>query len=197
MSRRNKYLIAALLILLIALIVALVVGRGDSVQRGGEEQGGTQSQSVPQSAVGVDTRERIDTTQLPPSQTQSIPDEALAAVSVARSFIERYETFSTESRYQNRVELFANMTPRLRAQEEAEVARLLSSPTQQIPFRSVTTRALVIRSTFADDQRARIGFSLQRIEQGEGVLPVTTIKDILVTLSKVGGVWLVDEMAWE
>ena len=113
----------------------------------------------------------------------------------ARSFVERYGSFSNQSKYENLEDLYPFMTARFQKEAEATVAVARAKPSGALPeYSGVTTRVMSGKKNSVSGAGAELLIATQR--QTSGTNSGITYQDITLTLSKEQGQWKVDAAAW-
>ena len=109
---------------------------------------------------------------------------------LAKIFIERFQSYSTDSHFQNIVEVQSLVTPELWARIQPKNPAASSDS-----FTGVTTRVITVAiSTWADD-KADIALTTTREENKKGKIQ-TTQGSVVVGMVKQGNNWLVDHYTW-
>jgi len=116
---------------------------------------------------------------------------------VAKSFVEKYGTFSTDVNYANLEGLKYLLTDSMKADINKSVAAGQSNQTGSVSFYGVTTKALVTKIINQDSGQGEVFLTTQRSEVfSRTATPILRYQDIKVGLSKVNGQWLVNEVEW-
>lgn len=133
------------------------------------------------------------TVNAPVTTNTATPNEGeLYIMNLARNFTERYGSFSTDSRYQNLIDLYGVVTPSLRAEFEATVAETSS----QSSFRGMQTRALTITITNLTATRAEVDVAAQRVATDNSLVETVSYETLEISMRKNGEFWLVDTAVW-
>jgi len=200
MSRFVKILIALVLIaVIVGLIVLLLYGR----------RGGLPLQEAPL-VVAPSTQVQAEVPQeAVPSIRASVPDaeagqsslpRETSLAALARSFVERYGSYSNQSDFENIEVLYPFMTDRMRAAAEASTAanRANRVPGSADSYTGITTKALAIKVRSQTVSAAQVQVSTQRIESNiKTSSPRVYYQDIILTFEYKGGEWKVDEAEWK
>lgn len=113
----------------------------------------------------------------------------------ARSFVERYGSFSNQSNYENLEDLYPFMTARLRREAEATVSAARAKSSGALPeYFGVTTRVMAVKKNSVSGDRAELLIATQR--QNSGTNSALIYQDIALTLVKTEGQWKVDGATW-
>ena len=114
----------------------------------------------------------------------------------ARSFVERYGSFSNQSKYENLEDLYPFMTARFQKDTEATVSAARAKPSGALTeYSGVTTRVMSVKKNSVSGNSAQLIIATQR--QNSGTNSGITYQDIELTLLKIEGQWKVDEATWE
>ncbi|MFA7653906.1 MAG: hypothetical protein WCX97_02580 [Candidatus Magasanikbacteria bacterium] len=117
--------------------------------------------------------------------------EKNATKQLAKIFIERYGSYSTDSDYQNIKELQELVSSQL----WADLSQRINTPMAG-GFVGVTTRVIAATvSVWNKDKDATINLQVIQTEQRDGVESVLH-KNVDVELIKTAGEWLVDKFKW-
>lgn len=199
MSRRAKIIIGIMLVLAVLFVIflALWYSKRTSVS------GNIPSAQAPQLGDTLGSRGKANgqTTPTPPQMTQR-SDQRPAALSLetaARSYIERYGTYSNQSDFENIEDLYEFMTDRLQNREQEYVENARAENTSRSGgYFGITTRIVSLSVLDRTDTRASIRASTQRYEVGGDLAaPRTYYQDIELELLKSGESWKVDRAEWK
>ncbi|MFA6130945.1 MAG: hypothetical protein WC730_01630 [Patescibacteria group bacterium] len=129
-------------------------------------------------------------------ETVVIPTGEVEPGSIARSFVERFGSFSTEADYQNVTDVIPLATTQLsaRLQTIAEEARA----EEEGDYYGVSTRVIIVEVEEETDDAVTLRLTTQR-EESIGSPEDTSLRyqDILVYLQKHEKSWLVDNFTWQ
>lgn len=126
-------------------------------------------------------------TRVEPTATQ------VGAETVARTFAERYASFSAESNFANVRDLLPLMTTRLQAEENARVAKAVASS----DYYGVSSTLLALQTIDVTETSALIETSLQRVEaRGSATNTSKKVETLRMELKFIDGSWLVDKTTW-
>ena len=193
MSRRTKIIILAVVIVaVLAFIVWLIFRRTSNV-------------SPPTDATPVSDAQAISG--IPPAPLSSVaPSRASEGAQLpragieafARSFVERYGSYSNQSNFENIENLYPFMTARMQASAKAFVAGEQAKRNGVVLYTGVTTRALSTRISSQSAAGALVRIKAQRTESATGIKdPRVYYQDIEIVLKSQGGEWKVDEAEWK
>lgn len=187
MTRRSKILtILILLILAILLLIFFLINNRPQVTPTPEEPA---IEIQPDPVAPVVERESILIEEEPPSASVS------SLRSLAKTFTERYGSFSTEANFANIIDLYPVMTPAFRAQQEEVIASF--EPTGE--FYAVTTRFISAEvEEAASGDQATVTVSVQREESiGSAQNSELKYQNLVLEFVRSGENWLVDVAVWE
>lgn len=192
MSRRTKILLAAVLLMIILVIIGIlrIVNAPARLSSLVVPQGGATSPSAPSGVAAGQ-----------PSGTAAIvsPDGATNLEALARSFTERFGSFSNQGDFENIVDLYPFMTAKMRQWAEKYVAdgraRQGSAPAD---YFGMTTRALGSRAVEKGSKKTIILVTTQRRESTAAALNARVYnQDLELILIEDAGLWRVDEAQWK
>lgn len=120
------------------------------------------------------------------------------ASKLAKHFVERFGTFSNYSNYSNFSDIKLFMTEKMMTWASNYVSELKASSSGSDEYYGVTTKSITTEVKSYDKQKALILVSTQRFESGAIVNEAEAYtQDIMVSLLKKDGVWLVDSAFWQ
>lgn len=179
MTRKTEITLSVLVLLVLALVLFLLF-RTQSTPK-------TDVTDGPSTTATTDTT--TDTTTTPPA-----PQHATAPT-VARIFVERFGSYSTDVDYANVTDVLPVVTDTLaaRLQDIAEKAR----KTGDGDYYGVSTNVIKITTNSTSDTAATVTVKTQR-EEAFGTPGNTTVRyqDIRVEFVKSGEDWLVNDFTW-
>ncbi len=116
---------------------------------------------------------------------------------IALPFIERYGSYSNQNNMENIADLVPFMTKEMQDWAAKTIKEAQSKPLPTI-YQGTTTKVVAYTVTKASGANAEITAKTQRIEStGTAANSKTYNQDIIVTLVKEGGVWLVQAAVWQ
>ncbi|HLD18169.1 MAG TPA: hypothetical protein VJB99_03805 [Patescibacteria group bacterium] len=135
---------------------------------------------------------------LPPLSEQDIQKMEIQAPlqALAKTFAERYGSYSNESAFANLTDVLPLMSQRFRAETE----KMLATSIPSTAFYGVTTRVLAVSIETMDDSSgiAQTSIHTQREETTGTVQNVVTIYQILtLDFVKENSTWKVDRARWQ
>jgi len=184
-------IISIVVLLVLAVVIGLLwYGKRSQAPAGGEvPTTGVAPAAGGQNVTGGAVPGAITGVPVQPITTEAM--EKNAVKQLAKIFIERYGSFSTDSGYQNIVELEGLLTAKLWASLSAKIGTPVAGG-----FVGVTTRAVAATLTdWKKDQSAVVNIQVAQTEERNGVAGVFH-KNVDVKFLKVKGQWLVDAFVW-
>ena len=185
MQRKTEIIIAVVVILLLAAVIFLLFR---------SQPAPTRVEPVPNVQIDEPTKTSTGVTKVPTAQIPSTG--AVSAATIARSFVERFGSFSSETNYLNVDDVKALATESF-AQELEKIAETARKNATD-GYYGISTRLLTTATKEEAVDTAIIIITTQR-EEATGS-PANTnvfVQDITVELQKVGDSWLVNGFSWE
>lgn len=191
MTRRKKILILAVLLVLALLIALLFLWRARPQPTAiVQTPPPTTQQPVEQPTPAVPT---------PAPVAGETPQERVATSSIqslAKTFAERYGSFSTEAEFANLYDVLPLMTSSFAAQTQASIA---SAPTPP-EYYGVTTRVISLTVEQMDEEAgvARMRLSTQR-EEAKGSPQNVSVRyqTLVLEFEFVQGAWKISSATWQ
>lgn len=188
MSRRNKILIIVVIILIIAILLLLLFLRllkkpAEITTTTGEPVLPRVQNLTPRPATAP-TATTVDTTR-----------ETLAAL--ARTFTERFGSFSNQSNYVNLADLYPMETVDVQRWTATYVSKLQKDNPPSGTYYGMTTRALNVTVRILDADNAKAVVGTQREETRGDAAPVITYQNLELTFKRINQKWLVDFVKWQ
>lgn len=197
MSRRTKIIIAAVLaavVIGVVIWIILILLRAPAPPAGDLAQ---DAASPPAASRQTAQEHREPPTLITSTAASGSAQLNLGPINLARSFAERYGSYSNQSDFSNIEELYSFMTASLRAEMEDFVATSRSNRNADEPYLGVTTRAISSRFLTQSGARATVIVAAQRFERkGSAGGERTYYQDLELILVEETGVWKVDEARW-
>jgi len=186
MSRRSKALIVITVIVLIIMAVVLyLLWKGRDAKPAGIPNVVAPSQGAPGTIPGT----------LTPTPVLVVTPFATAEAT-ARSFAERWGSFSTESDYQNVQDLHAVMTPSMRTWADTYV-RDQRKNQKSGEFYGVTSRAMKTETIEDTGATVKVAVTAQRVETKGNTPARSYYQTMELSLIKNGDGYLVDGAWWK
>ncbi len=188
MENKVRNLIIILVVLLVVIGVVWVMMRRSAKQPSVTDV----KQITPTSTTEAVERETIQENLAKKIEGKSeaeISDQA-AILKVARYFVERYGSFSSQARWQNLEDLREVVTDKLWQDFED----LLNKDVSSSEYYSLSTKVLSLDVLSLTSDRAEVVASTQRREAKGGEENISYQK-MKVNLVKIGGKWLVDDVS--
>lgn len=129
------------------------------------------------------------------SGSTSIEDEI---VSLAKSFIDRYGTFSSQNEYDNINDLRTYMTESMNKDADKLIKEIEANNTNGSKgYYGITTRTLSSEMVELKDSEAKLNLTAQRKESSEAKPELNVYyQNVEVIIKKESGVWKVDKVTW-
>lgn len=194
MSQRTKIFIVVVFLILIGIVLWFIFWRGDGPPTPPLTGGGGARVTPGVPAAPTFPPVSLSRVGVPGA---SAGGSATNIEAFARSFAERYGSYSNQTNFENLKDLFPFMTARLSQATAAYVERE-SAKTPGSSYFGVSTRAVSATVLTQTETSARLRLSTQRAESqsGQGA-PRIYYQDIEFALLNVGGEWKVDEASWK
>lgn len=202
MSRRTKIIIAVIVILLLLLAAAALLLLGGTPQAvpdaaapaTNQPSGGLINSTTSGGITNVNTAAPAPApAPVPP------PDESTGVRQLARSFAERYGSFSNQGNFENLTDLRVLMSAAMGARTDEYVAAESAKPPAQTYF-GITTRAINVQMDAFDGDAgtatATVQTQRQEFRTATGK-PDVYYQDAAIGLVRENGVWKVDSVTWQ
>lgn len=199
MPRKIKVIIGIVLIIVVVIVVLLLLFGGR--ERGGASVSSTPATETPQG--GTPSGDALSASGAPSSVAPSTATARGTPVSyeaTARSFVERYGSYSNQSNFENIEALYPFMTDRMRRESKDTVAAQRSDARRTlVVYSGVTTRVLSLATISSSVTVANVRASTQRTQSGGTIqgAPRVSYQDIELSLLKVGEEWKIDSAVWK
>lgn len=181
----------AAIIIVVGIAVIAVIAGGFIWLNWGEEKMTSETAPVPKAAM----EEKNVEVKLPPPTAAEKQAGSLSAL--AKTFAERFGSFSNQSGYLSIDDLVPLMTPSLADWvESAYVPKLKKEHDPNGFYYQISAEAAVIKIVEQADDAAEILVTAQRLEKTDSA-EKNFSQDILLELKKVDGAWLVDGAYWQ
>lgn len=199
MSRRTKIIIALIILALIALVLWLAL-RPRPTAPAPSNQAANVNVNAPKqlpasgSILNVNSEQPV-VNQVPPPP----PDPLLALKQLARTFAERYGSFSNQGFFENQTDLEPFMSASYAAVTEERISKELAKPRPD-EYHGFTTRALNVTVDSVDESAGQAVLTVKTQRQefstptGDGVV---TYQDITLGFVKEEGEWRLDSAKWQ
>ena len=113
----------------------------------------------------------------------------------ARSFIERYGSFSSDARGRNLEELLPLMTENFKAKTQEKISAIKSQPTSEVYY-SLVTKVISLKLTDFSDFSANFKANVQQEEIKNGISSVS-YKEAEITFLKEAEDWKIDNLEFK
>lgn len=138
------------------------------------------------------------TQELPAVRPEDIPTPGVVSAStVARIFIERFGSYSSESDFANVEDVMALATPTYQEELEATVDGYRRQADENAGYTGVSTVVISVKTTSESEAATTFLITTQR-EEAVGTPGNTTLRyqDAEVSLVKSGDDWLINDLVW-
>lgn len=188
MDRRTKIIIIITIVLLIILAVLLFWMRL-------KDQEPEVVVVIPDEVVGeVEAVEETGPVEMMPEESARDTKE-VSVETIAKTFAERYTSYSNESDFANLYDLFPLMT----ASFQEEIEQMIASTEVDDIYYGITSQVISTQVTLGEEETtAEVQMNLQR-EKALGTPQNTEVvyEVLILTMVKESGSWKVDGTAWE
>ena len=121
----------------------------------------------------------------------SVAEAEFQAITLAKTYAERFGSWSTDSAGHNLAELAPKSTARMKNYLNSIEANT------QAEYSGITTRSLATETLSISDTEAMVTVSTQRTQTKADLSTDIYYQDIEITLIKSGDTWLVDSAYWQ
>ncbi len=128
---------------------------------------------------------------LPAKTATPVEAEKNGAIQLAKVFVERYGTYSTDNNFENIKEVATFVTPAFWSKISVGINTKSSSQS----FVGVTTKVISLELADWSDTVATVKLKTMRTEEKNGAVSVR-YQNATVDMVKTDGVWLVDKLVW-
>ncbi len=188
MTRRTKVLIAITVLVLIVMgVVIYLLWKNRQASAG----------LVNKPATTTPAATSNNGSPVPGTTTTPQATPFAGAEATARSFAERFGSFSSESNFQNIADLYVVMTPTMRQWADTYVAAERALRAKQTEFYGVTTRAMKTEIIERSADGIRVRVTTQRVETKGTAQPRSFYQSMEVALKQFGQGYFVDGAWWK
>lgn len=203
MSRRTKIIIAVIIILLLLLGTALLLLLSGTPEAAAPEAGVPSANQPPSGFINSSTTVNGVTTNTAapaPAPAPAAPrDESTGVRQLARSFAERYGSFSNQGNNENLKDLRIFMSAAMQEKTDAYIAAEAAKPPAQTYF-GITTRSINVSLDAFDEEAgtatATVKTQRQEFRTSTGQ-PTVYYQDVVIAFVRENGVWKVDSATWQ
>ncbi|PIS04948.1 MAG: hypothetical protein COT81_03680 [Candidatus Buchananbacteria bacterium CG10_big_fil_rev_8_21_14_0_10_42_9] len=192
-SRRNKIIIAILVVIVILVIAIIFLTRSDdgpAVNTNQSEQSQTFQRLTPNNDFGVELGSGAV---VQPEQVET----GSALLAVARTFAERYGSYSNQSDFENLKDVQALMTEDFVRQTQALINQSALGQNTEV-YQGVTTKVVSAKIISLSDANAQVMASVQRKDARESTVNYQLkYQNLLLDMVKIGDGWLVNQATWQ
>ncbi len=192
--RSRIFIIVGIVVLVIAVVgVALFIRSRANKETPGQNPAGD-TLLPPDGQGGIPTGSTQQPTEIPAGLPvrQASSEEILqnGVKQLARVFVERYGTYSSDNNSQNVTEVQVLVTPEVWQRIKPQ------STTPATSFVGVTTQVVTMEMKAWTPDTAELYFKTVRTQQKDGAT-TTSQQNITVTMVRSGSSWLVSNFVWE
>lgn len=196
MPLRTRIFIVISLIILAVLAISILLYLSSKKQKDSNITTSTPTVQTPSNGDIptnlLDSNGQVDTTKVQVKQPTNQEVDQNASKQLAKIFIERFGSYSSDSNYQNIRDVKNLVTSNLWSSLSAMIDDTVSN--QQ--YSGVTTKVIATSNNSWSNTSAKYTLSTMR-KSSENGSTTTTNKDVEVILKKVNGSWLVDGYTWK
>lgn len=187
-SNRAKLIIASILALIAVLLILFWPGRG---------QKPATTPTANQTNTQVNANSQLEKPVVPAVPLTSEEKQAATAQTVAKIFVERFGSYSSQSEAQNLQDILPLTTGSYGAKLEAQIVSLKAKEAGT-DYYGVSTRFISLTVVRMEAEAATFDIVTQR-EEATGSPSNTSVKyqTVTVTLKLDGQNWLVDSATWK
>lgn len=191
MTRRKRITIVLLIIIVFILMMALFVYL--LLSRNNGEQTQTQEpEQIEQVQEIIPTRPTISEQEEQKEQEVRVTSSDI--VSLSKSFVTRYGSYSNESDFAN----LEDVLPLMSASFAQETVAFMETAESPETYYGVTTNVVTVQVNNQTDQQAEVLVTTQRVESINSPQNQTIrYQEILLVFVKEDGVWKVDSADWQ
>ncbi len=186
MTRKKIEIIAAVsIIVLLVVVLAFILLRKDKVEE--------PTVVTPTPTVNIPSNVTNGL------QERNIPaPQSVSASTVARSFVERFGSYSSESDYVNVDDVKNLATPAFQSELDTLVRQFRSQTDPSDGYTGISTRIITIQPTVETDTNMTFLITTQRQEAiGNPGNASIRYQDVEVELVKSGDSWLINALTWK
>jgi hypothetical protein len=191
--RARIFIIISIVMLLVLGVSIFLVVRNN--KKSAEPQTGAPTDNTSVIGNGQPGGQAVTGTQVPaglPAKTATpLEAEKNGVVQLAKVFVERYGTYSTDNNFQNIKEVETFVTLSL----WSKISAPISAKSINQSFVGVTTKVISMDLASWFGIRATVELKTTRTEEKNGVLS-TRQQNATVDMVKTNAVWLVDKLVW-
>lgn len=131
---------------------------------------------------------------LPAKVVSPLEAEKNGAQQLAKVFVERYGTYSSDNNFQNIKEAQTLVTESMWSKISAPISAKITTSANQ-NFTGMTTKVISMDLTSWSDSKATVELKTSRTEEKNRVV-TTRYQNATVEMVKLNGVWLVNKLLW-
>ncbi len=191
--RARIFILISILVLLVLGVSIFLVVRNKN--KNAQPEAGTPQSNTATSGNGQpDTQTPVGSQApvgLPAKTATPLEIEKNGAQQLAKVFVERYGTYSTDNNFQNIKDVETLVTQSL----WSKISAPMSAKTTTGSFAGVTTKVISMNLTSWSDTKATVELKTMRTEEKNGTV-TTRYQNATVEMVKVGTSWLIDKIVW-
>lgn len=127
-----------------------------------------------------------------------LPAEASTVEAIARSFAERFGSYSNQSNFENIADLYPFMTDKMRQWAEDYIAEARIKRASPVSYWGITTRALAVKILEQEKDRVLLVVTTSRREStAEELTSKVFMQDIQILFVKENDFWKADSAEWK
>lgn len=116
---------------------------------------------------------------------------------LARTFAERYGSYSNKSDFENLVSLFSWMTPGFQATTENFIKAEKAKLTGEEDYFAITSKIVSIQVPAINEAGTAATVFVERIERNETAKTASYLQKLALQFKKISGLWKVDSAVWQ
>jgi hypothetical protein len=127
-------------------------------------------------------------------RTETVRAESTDVISLSKTFVERYGSYSNEANFSNLVDVLPLMSESFRSETESFIETAVAPE----EYYGVSTQVIIVDVSSEDDEVATVLVTVQR-EEAIGSPQDTSVKfqEIILKMIKEQGSWYVDSATWQ
>lgn len=201
MSRRNKIIIFSVIALVLILLIVIIVWyflktpQPSPTPIDNQPTFGGLPQRLP--VIENDVVGQNNSIEVVPIQDQKVESTIKA---IARTFAERFGSYSNQGEFENLADLKDLMTVKMRGWTDSYITSQRVEQANAVSYYGVTTIALSVSVISFDESlgRADVLVAAQRQEaRGDTTNPQLSYQNLLLKMVKTGDGWKIDEAIWQ
>ena len=188
MSRRNKILLVIVIILILAVLLLLLFL---SLRKKPGAEAPAAEPTLPK------VQNLTPRTPAPQPKVTAEVSVRQTLEALARTFTERFGSFSNQNNYQNLSDIYVLETPDVQKWSATYLGKLRSENPPSGPYYGITTRVLNPEVKILDADNAEAVVSTQREETGADGTSKIYYQNLELKFKRLNQQWLVDWVKWQ